>query len=83
MQVLPLAIGQDPFGRVIKATFEHTLNPDFLDGVGEALLQLAAVVPHGMLAFVPSYKLMDRLVARWRETGIAPCEQQTCPVPEL
>ena len=69
LQVLPMAIAHSPGGELLKATFEHSSRDRFQDGVGDALLQLARVVPDGMLVFMPSYGMMDKLVKRWKDTG--------------
>lgn len=37
----------------------------YQDALGNALLQYARVVPGGMLAFFPSYGLMDKMYERW------------------
>ncbi|XP_013146358.1 PREDICTED: Fanconi anemia group J protein-like isoform X2 [Papilio polytes] len=40
------------------------------DGVGAALRCVSRATPHGVLCFLPSYSLMNKLVARWKETGL-------------
>ncbi|KPI98837.1 Fanconi anemia group J protein-like [Papilio xuthus] len=40
------------------------------DGVGAALRSVCRVTPHGVLCFLPSYTLMNKLVNRWKETGL-------------
>ena len=42
---------------------QHDLK--YQDALGNALLQYARVVPGGMLAFFPSYGLMDKMHERW------------------
>lgn len=37
----------------------------YQDALGNALLQYARIVPGGMLAFFPSYGLMDKMHSRW------------------
>jgi fanconi anemia group J protein len=65
-----MCIAHDPHGQVIKATFASSNQSKFQDGVGQTLLQLAAVVPDGLLVFMPSYGMMDKLAQRWRDTGV-------------
>ncbi|XP_026727702.1 Fanconi anemia group J protein homolog isoform X2 [Trichoplusia ni] len=38
--------------------------------LGAALLRVAALTPHGLLCFLPSYSLLDRLLKDWQETGL-------------
>ncbi|KAL0694094.1 hypothetical protein Bca4012_061274 [Brassica carinata] len=36
---------------------------------GKSLEEICSIVPGGSLVFFPSYKLMEKLCTRWRETG--------------
>ncbi|CAH0595114.1 unnamed protein product [Chrysodeixis includens] len=38
--------------------------------LGASVLRVCTVTPHGVLCFLPSYSLLDRLVADWQETGL-------------
>ncbi|KAG2303418.1 hypothetical protein Bca52824_032069 [Brassica carinata] len=40
-----------------------------LDALGKSLEEVCTIVPGGSLVFFPSYKLMEKLCTRWRETG--------------
>ena len=64
-----MAVAHAPAGHILKATFQHSSEHKFQDGVGEALVALAGVVPDGMLVFMPSYGMMEKLARRWEETG--------------
>ncbi|XP_028167391.1 Fanconi anemia group J protein-like [Ostrinia furnacalis] len=44
--------------------------PGVQDAKGDAVLWVSQVTPHGVLVFLPSYQLMNRLARRWQETGI-------------
>lgn len=39
------------------------------DALGTSLEEICKIVPGGSLIFFPSYKLMEKLCNRWRETG--------------
>lgn len=43
--------------------------PDPQDSLGLAIEECARIVPDGLLVFFPSYKLMEKLSARWKSTG--------------
>src|SRR3546814_4248118 len=47
-----------------------TLFNSVADALGQTLLEIVQVVPHGVLCFFPSYGMMEKLVARWNATGI-------------
>jgi Fanconi anemia group J protein len=38
--------------------------------VGTSVLRLCQIIPDGILLFVPSYHLMDKLIKRWKSTDI-------------
>lgn len=39
------------------------------DALGTSLEEICKIVPGGCLVFFPSYKLMEKLSSRWKETG--------------
>lgn len=43
---------------------------DYQDEMGRVLMAVCRTVPYGVLCFVPSYVLMEKLLARWRLTGL-------------
>ncbi|KAJ8711089.1 hypothetical protein PYW07_008331 [Mythimna separata] len=45
-------------------------SPRARSALGAAILRVCAAVPHGVLCFLPSYSLLDKLVKDWRETGV-------------
>ena len=58
-----------PDGTPLTATYRGAAAFAFQDGVAACLASALSVTPGGVLAFFPSYALLDRLVARWRATG--------------
>ena len=40
------------------------------DELGRLVLNVAHTVPHGVLCFLPSYSLLEKLVERWNNTGL-------------
>lgn len=39
------------------------------DELGRLLMNVCETVPHGVLCFLPSYSLLEKLVERWNNTG--------------
>ncbi|KAM6049595.1 Fanconi anemia group J protein [Chlamydotis macqueenii] len=69
-QVWVGTIGAGPKGRKLCATFQHTETFEFQDEVGALLLSVCQTVGQGILCFLPSYKLLDKLKDRWMHTGL-------------
>ncbi|XP_075760829.1 Fanconi anemia group J protein [Pelodiscus sinensis] len=69
-QVWVGTIGAGPKGRKLCATFQHTETFEFQDEVGALLLSVCQTVGQGVLCFLPSYKLLDKLKDRWMHTGL-------------
>ena len=53
----------------LSSTFHNQSSTDFQDSVGEAVLALARVTSGGVLVFLPSYSLLERLMERWADIG--------------
>ncbi|XP_049323145.1 Fanconi anemia group J protein isoform X2 [Astyanax mexicanus] len=69
-QVWVGTVGMGPQGRRLCATFQHTETFAFQDEVGALLLKVCQTVSRGVLCFLPSYKLLDKLRDRWMNTGL-------------
>ncbi|XP_043574041.1 Fanconi anemia group J protein isoform X1 [Chiloscyllium plagiosum] len=69
-QVWVGTIGTGPNGRKLCATFQHTETFEFQDEAGELLLKICQIVTQGVLCFLPSYKMLDKLQNRWMLTGL-------------
>ncbi|XP_035889487.1 Fanconi anemia group J protein isoform X1 [Phyllostomus discolor] len=69
-QVWVGTIGSGPKGRNLCATFQHTETFEFQDEVGALVLSVCQTVSQGILCFLPSYKLLEKLKERWLSTGL-------------
>ncbi|KXZ49955.1 hypothetical protein GPECTOR_18g113 [Gonium pectorale] len=63
-------VTRGPGGSALSATFKESATFRFQDDSGEAVLRYCQVIPDGVLLFLPSYSLMDRLMTRWKSTGL-------------
>jgi fanconi anemia group J protein len=59
-----------PNNRSILCTYQHLGSFELQDDVGATILHVCRTVPFGVLVFVPSYSLLEKLLARWRVTGV-------------
>ncbi|XP_061574680.1 Fanconi anemia group J protein [Cololabis saira] len=69
-QVWVGTVGDGPQGRKLCATFQHAETFAFQDEVGALLLHVCQVMAKGVLCFLPSYKMLDKLRDRWTTTGL-------------
>lgn len=69
-QVFAGVISTTPQGQPLVATYQHTGKSSFQDSIGKIILSACEVVPDGLLVFFPSYALLDKLIARWKGTGV-------------
>ncbi|XP_040929439.1 Fanconi anemia group J protein isoform X2 [Betta splendens] len=69
-QVWVGTVGTGPLGRKLCATYQHTETYAFQDEVGALLHHVCQIVAKGVLCFLPSYKMLDKLRDRWTNTGL-------------
>ncbi|KAK3232012.1 hypothetical protein Dsin_003893 [Dipteronia sinensis] len=68
-QVWASVISTGPGNYPLNASYKTADVYAFQDSLGKSLEEICNVVPGGSLVFFPSYKLMEKLCNRWRETG--------------
>ncbi|THD20902.1 Fanconi anemia group J protein [Fasciola hepatica] len=64
------SLAHGPGGNRLCATYQYQSTYAFQDEVGNLVLQACDIVPGGVLCFLPSYGLLDKLVQRWEATGL-------------
>jgi len=68
-QVWVGTVGTGPTGYSLNASYQNANTYGFQDEVGRLLLDICRTVPHGVLIFVPSYKMLNDLTERWKSNG--------------
>ncbi len=63
-------LSHGPHGRRLNATYKNASTFDFQDEVGLAVAEVCETIPHGVLLFLPSYAMLNRLCERWEQTGV-------------
>jgi Rad3-related DNA helicase len=48
------------------STFKNADTLAFQDDVGQAVLQCCRAIPDGVLLFMPSYAMLDKMGSRWK-----------------
>ncbi|KAM3288680.1 Fanconi anemia group J protein isoform X1 [Capsicum chacoense] len=68
-QLWAAVISRGPRNYPLNASFKTADSYAFQDALGTSLEEICKIVPGGCLVFFPSYKLMEKLRSRWKETG--------------
>ncbi|GAA5845996.1 hypothetical protein JCM9279_004750 [Rhodotorula babjevae] len=68
--VSTFAVTKGPTGIPFNFTFERRKDERLLDELGQAIVNISAVVPKGVVVFVPSYDFLHHAQARWEKTGM-------------
>nr|XP_054773588.1 Fanconi anemia group J protein homolog [Lytechinus pictus] len=63
-----LAFG--PNGHSLNATYKNAETFAFQDDLGRVVLEVCKVIPYGVLCFVSSYSMMNKVIERWTATGL-------------
>ncbi|XP_066975355.1 Fanconi anemia group J protein homolog isoform X1 [Macrobrachium rosenbergii] len=69
-QVWVGTVGRGPTDQVLQATYQNTETWQFQDEIGRLVLSVCEVVPRGVLCFLPSYSMLNKLYERWQSTGL-------------
>jgi chromosome transmission fidelity protein 1 len=75
-QLLAVCIGAGPSGKALNLRHESRSDNAIVDELGQLLLNLACVVPEGLVVFAPSFGYLEQLVARWQSSGLLARLQQ-------
>ncbi|XP_047329067.1 Fanconi anemia group J protein homolog [Impatiens glandulifera] len=68
-QIWAAVVSRGPGNYPLNASYKTADGYAFQDALGSSLEEICRIVPGGALIFFPSYKLMEKLCNRWRETG--------------
>ncbi|KAJ2557904.1 Fanconi anemia group J protein [Coemansia sp. RSA 1933] len=64
-----MCIKTGPSGGLLEGKYKNADMLSFQDDLGKAIALIAERCPDGMLVFVTSYSLLNKLIARWKVTG--------------
>ncbi|KAL1503232.1 hypothetical protein AB1Y20_011288 [Prymnesium parvum] len=67
--LLPLALTRTPSGDPLTFTLASRASPPMMAALGALLLDLCAIVPDGVIVFIPSFQYEAQLVAHWQADG--------------
>jgi len=65
----PLVLGSGPTGVQLDFSYQHRDSPKVLDELGRVLQNVVAVIPAGIVVFVPSYDYEERIFTHLQAAG--------------
>jgi chromosome transmission fidelity protein 1 len=65
-----VVLGRGPSGRELEFKFANRGDDGLLTELGQIVQNFAALVPAGMIVFLPSYAFLDALVTAWKKSGV-------------
>jgi chromosome transmission fidelity protein 1 len=74
--LLAVSIGSGPSGKALNLRHDSRGDNALIDELGQLLLNLACVVPEGLVVFAPSFGYLEQLVVRWQGSGLLARLQQ-------
>uniref|UniRef100_A0A3P8XGC5 Regulator of telomere elongation helicase 1 n=1 Tax=Esox lucius TaxID=8010 RepID=A0A3P8XGC5_ESOLU len=70
-QIFVSIIDRGPDSVQLSSAFDRRFVPENMTSLGNTVVNLSRVVPHGLLVFFPSYPVMDKTLEFWRANGHA------------
>lgn len=64
------SVGSGPTQIDLNSQYQNANTYNYQDEMGKVLVNICENVPYGVLCFVPSYLLMEKLYNRWQVTGL-------------
>jgi len=59
-----------PDGTMLNSSFKCRSDPKYLNSLGQSVINIIRVVPHGVLLFFPSYSMMNSTREFWQGNGL-------------
>lgn len=66
-QIFVAATCRGPASIVLKSTFDKRDNLDYINDLGNAIVNIAKIVPGGILVFFTSYAVLQQTVEKWKK----------------
>ena len=66
----PIVITRGADQQAVSTKFDMRDDPGVIQNYGRILIDMAASVPDGLVAFFVSYSYMEQIVSKWHETGV-------------
>jgi regulator of telomere elongation helicase 1 len=65
-QIKVLCVNKGPKNIVLKSNYDNRSSETYMESLGQLIVYISKVVPHGVLVFFPSYYVLDQTLDFWR-----------------
>jgi len=65
-QVFVGIIPQGPDGKKLNSSYQFRSTAEYQLSLGNTVVNLSRIIPHGLLVFFPSYPVMDMVIGKWQ-----------------
>ncbi|RVE71231.1 hypothetical protein OJAV_G00072690 [Oryzias javanicus] len=79
-QIFVSVVPRGPDGVLLSSAFDRRFLPENMSSLGNTVANISRVVPHGLLAFFPSFPLMEKTLDFWKAHGHADRIQSVKPM---
>ncbi|KAJ8257323.1 hypothetical protein GJAV_G00184360 [Gymnothorax javanicus] len=79
-QIFVRVIDRGPDGAQLSSAYDRRFVPENMASLGNTVVNLGRVIPHGLLVFFPSYPVMDKTIEFWRANGHADSIEKLKPM---
>ncbi|XP_018572046.1 regulator of telomere elongation helicase 1 homolog isoform X2 [Anoplophora glabripennis] len=69
-QVCVKIVSTGPDQEILNCNYQNRGNIKYIASVGRSILNLARIIPDGLLIFFPSYPIMQKFQQYWQESGL-------------
>ncbi|XP_070556036.1 LOW QUALITY PROTEIN: regulator of telomere elongation helicase 1-like [Ptychodera flava] len=70
-QMLVGIVTKGPDGTILNSSYQNRFSPDYMQSLGNAIVNYSRIIPNGLLVFFPSYPVMNKCMEVWQETGVS------------
>ena len=69
-QIKVMSLSHGPKNVVLSSKYSNRDSESYLAGLGQLIINFARIIPHGLLVFFPSYRILELTTEFWKVKNI-------------
>jgi regulator of telomere elongation helicase 1 len=69
-QIKVLSLSKGPDNVILSSKYTNRDSENYMQSLGQAIINVAKIVPHGVLIFFPSYKALEMSINFWQKNNL-------------